>query len=99
MFSLLRILCRARGRTPCGPGRREPSGEKVPENPANDLTAIRGIGIATQNRLNTSGIKTYAQFAEASPDDLQKILGGRVTEGKIKHWIAEARTLAEEDNK
>ncbi len=99
MFSLMKFICRACGRPPCGPDSREPSGEKVPENPANDLTAIRGIGIATQNRLNTSGIKTYAQLAEASPDDLQKILGGRVTEGKIKHWIAEARTLAEEANK
>ncbi len=99
MFSLLKLIYRACGRAPRGPDSEEPSGEKAKEKPPDDLTTIRDIGIATQNRLNTSGIRTYAQLAEATPGDLREILGGRITEGRIKHWIEEARKLAEEADK
>ncbi len=63
---------------------------------SDDLTAIEGIGIVTQDRLNRSGIKTYAQLAEASPEDLQEILGSRITGARINDCIAEARMLAKE---
>ncbi len=95
MFSLLRILCRKCNRTLFGPVSQERPSQEVEENP-DDLTTIRGIGITTQNRLNASGIRTFAQLAAASPDDLRETFGSRVTEGKIKHWIADARKLAEE---
>ena len=64
--------------------------ESAPDN----LTAICGIGIAGQNRLYAAGIKTYAQLAEASPEELRNIVGklGRGT--KVEDWIAQARDLA-----
>ena len=99
MFSLLRILCRKWDRTLCSPNDQERPSREVEEIPPDDLTASRGIGIATQNHLNKSGIRTYAQLAAASPDDLRETLGGRITEGKIKHWISDARKLAGEANK
>ncbi len=99
MFSLLRFLCPKWNRALCCPKDQERPSQEVEEKPPNDLTAIRGIGIATQSRLNTSGIRTYAKLAAASPDDLRETLSDRVTEGKTKHWIADARKLAEEAKK
>jgi predicted flap endonuclease-1-like 5' DNA nuclease len=55
-----------------------------------------GIGIVIQDRLNKSGIKTYTQLAEATPEDLEAILGSRITGARIDDWIAEARMLAKE---
>ena len=96
MFSLTRILCRNWTRVLCCPNDQERPSQENEQKSHDDLTAIRGIGIATQDHLNKSGIWTYAQLAAASPDDLRETLSDRVTEGKTKHWIADARKLAEE---
>ncbi len=96
MVSLLGILCRAWKCTLCGPSSRGRDTEKTEGNPSDDLTAIQGIGIAIQNRLNTSGIKSYAQLAQASPEDLRAVLGKRASGAKVEDWIAEARKLAKE---
>jgi predicted flap endonuclease-1-like 5' DNA nuclease len=40
-----------------------------------DLTAIRGIGMASQNRLYKAGIKTYAALASAEPAEVRRMLG------------------------
>ena len=96
MVSLLGILCRAWKCTLCGPSSRGRDTEKTEGNPSDDLTAIQGIGIAIQNRLNTSEIKSYAQLAQASPEDLRAVLGKRASGAKVEDWIAEARKLAKE---
>lgn len=98
MFSLMRILCRKWTRVLCCPNDQERPSQEYEQKSRDDLTAIRGIG-ATQDHLNKSGIWTYAQLAAASPDGLRETLSDRVTEGKTKHWIADARKLAEEANK
>ena len=59
-----------------------------------DLTTIRGIGIAVQNRLNRAGITTYAQLAEAKPEEVREVLGELSRGTKIKAWINQARELA-----
>ncbi len=59
-----------------------------------DLTAIRGIGTATQNRLNGSGIKSYAQLAKVSADEVRKILGIKARGAKVEDWIAQAQEMA-----
>jgi hypothetical protein len=46
-----------------------------------------GIGIVIQDRLNRSEIKTYAQLAKATPEDLEAILGNRITGARIDDWI------------
>ncbi len=62
--------------------------------PADDLTAIRGIGITTQNRLNAAGILTYAQLANASPEAVRETLGAAGRSAKVQDWIKQARKLA-----
>ncbi len=62
MTLLARMLCRWLGCPAPGPGRRERAAEEAetgepPEVSPDDLTAIRGIGIATENRLYRAGIK------------------------------------------
>ena len=96
MVSVLGILCRAWKCTPCGSSSRGRDTEKTEGNLSDDLTAIQGIGIAIQNRLNTSGIKSYARLAQASPEDLRAALGERASGAKVEDWIAEAQKLAKE---
>ena len=95
MLSFGGLVCRV---LRCGSrrsGNSEHTAKSAAEKSAPDnLTAIRGIGIVGQNRLNAAGIKTYAQLAEASPEALRNIVGklGRGT--KAEDWIAQARDLA-----
>ncbi len=57
------------------------------------LTAIRGIGITMQNRLNRAGIMTYAQLAEAKPEHVREALGKLLRGAKVEAWISQAREL------
>ena len=61
---------------------------------ADDLTLLRGIGEATQNRLHLAGIRTFAQLADANPEEVRKALGDRGRGAKVENWIAEARKRA-----
>ena len=63
-------------------------------NPADDLKQIRGIGIATENRLYSAGIKTFSQLAQATPDKLREIVGKLGRSADFERWIAEAARLA-----
>ena len=72
-------------------------GEAAPSAP-DDLTAIRGIGIATQNRLYKAGIKSHGQLARATPEDVRKILGKFAGGADVEDWIAQATELAKQTN-
>ena len=94
MLSLGGLVCRV---LRCGSQRSgnsehtaKPAAEK---SGTDDLTAIRGIGIAGQNRLYAAGIKTYAQFTEASPEELRNIVGKLRRGSEVEDWIAQAREL------
>ncbi len=63
------------------------------EGVVDDLTAIRGVGITMQNRLNRAGIKTYAQLAEAKPEHVREALGKLSRGAKVEAWISQAREL------
>ena len=98
MALLTRILCRLWGCTP-PPGKREGAAEKAEpsgadEIPLDDLSVIRGIGIAIQNRLYAAGIKSYAQLAQASPERVRRILGKLASGAAIEDWIAQAAELS-----
>ena len=67
--------------------------QKDPDS-ADDLTLLRGIGEATQNRLRLAGIRTFAQLADAGPGDVRKALGDALRGAKVDDWIAEARKRA-----
>jgi len=59
-----------------------------------DLTVIRGLGSATQERLNQAGITTFAQLAKATPAKLRELLGDGTARARAEDWIAHARDLA-----
>lgn len=99
MLSMSGILCRAWRCAGWGKANRERAGAnplpaETQERSWDDLTRIRGIGIATQNRLNASGIKSFAQLAKSSVEDLWRILGNRTRGAKVEDWIAQAQRLA-----
>ena len=103
MALLARILCRLWRCPAPGPGRQERAADKAAanspdESSSDDLTAIRGIGIATQDRLYRAGIKWYGQLAQASPDDVREILGKIAGGATVEDWIAQAKQRAKEGN-
>ncbi len=103
MMLLTRMLCRWWGRLAPGPGRRERAADKAADNSpdessSDDLTAIRGIGIATQDRLYRAGIKSYGQLARASPEEVCGILGKVSRGADVEDWIAQAKELAKPTN-
>ena len=59
-----------------------------------DLIVIRGIGASMEERLNRHGIVTYAQLAEASPAELEAMLGNAARLANVEEWIAQAKELA-----
>ena len=85
-------------RTETAPEARAEAEEQAPgerpEGVADDLTAIRGIGITMQNRLNRAGITTYAQLAEAKPEHVREALGKSSRGARVEAWIGQARELA-----
>jgi predicted flap endonuclease-1-like 5' DNA nuclease len=74
---------------------------KEPEKPVaapvpDDLTQIKGIGPAMQNRLRSLGITTFADLAAADPDQLMSKLKGSqpLSLGRVRHWTEAARERA-----
>ncbi len=103
MTLLTRMLCRWFGCPAPAPGRRERAADNAAANSPDEsssghLTAIRGIGIATENRLYKAGIKSYGQLARASPEDVRAILGKFAGGASVEKWIAQAKQLANEGN-
>ncbi len=103
MHLLARMLRRLRRGAAPGPGKREGTAEKaelyqLDETSPDDLTAIRGIGIATENRLFRAGIKSYAQLARASPEEVRMKLGKLAGGTNIEDWIAQAQELSKRQN-
>ena len=72
--------------------------KKAPEqtNPSDDLKRIQGIGIATENRLYSAGIKSFSQLAQSTPERLQEIVGRLARPSDLEKWISEAAKLAAE---
>lgn len=92
MFSLMGFLCRlckcvGRGERP---SERAPESAQEPRAP-DDLTAIRGLGEASRDKLRAAGITTYDQMARTSADSLRAIVGKGA---KVEDWIAQAEALA-----
>lgn len=63
--------------------------------PADDLTAIRGIGPRMKERLNAAGIFTADQLAHSSPEALRAGLGEAGRLAKVEQWIEQAQALTE----
>ena len=92
MVTLTRILCRlwrcaapSQGREQTAPSTNATS---------DDLTIIRGIGTATQDRLYRAGIKSFSELAQSSPDKIRDTLGKMARGAKVETWIEQAGGLA-----
>lgn len=74
---------------------RQPEKPVAPPVP-DDLTEIKGIGPAMQNRLRALGITTFAELAAADPDQLMARLKGSqpLSRGRVRHWTEAARERA-----
>ncbi len=101
MTLLTRMLCRLWRCPASGSDRQDRAADKAEanlpdESSPDDLTAIRGIGIATQNRLYRAGIKSYGQLARATPEDVREIFGKSAGGASVEKWIAEAKQLSNE---
>ena len=74
--------------------------EAVPEEDAHeedthdDLTAIKGIGSATQEQLYDAGLTTYARLADASHDAICDALGADISADRLAAWQNAARKRA-----
>ncbi len=80
------------------PQSAEDTASDAPEDePLDDLMAIQGIGAATQKRLNAAGIKSYAQLADADPEDVHRTLHKQQQNTKVERWISRARELGSND--
>jgi predicted flap endonuclease-1-like 5' DNA nuclease len=66
--------------------------------PPDDLKRIRGIGPATEKRLNEVGVSTWAQVAAFAPNEIPTIADiAKVSIDKIRPWIDQARALVAND--
>jgi predicted flap endonuclease-1-like 5' DNA nuclease len=63
------------------------------QDPGDDLTVIKGIGIVTQDRLHKAGIRTYGDLAEADPETIIQAAGQQNARSRIADWIAQAKKL------
>jgi len=65
-----------------------------------DLNKIVGIGPGFEKRFHLAGIKTYAQFARLTLEEIAKILAGQagfnIKRAVAQDWIGQARHLSEE---
>ena len=68
-----------------------------PAGRLDDLKEIRGIGPATEKRLNSAGIMTWSQMAGLSESELTQVADLlKISVDKIKReqWVEQARALA-----
>lgn len=60
-----------------------------------DLKAIKGIGPAIEKKLNSAGVRTYADLAALTTQELENILGSAIKRLQDeKELIAQAKKLA-----
>jgi predicted flap endonuclease-1-like 5' DNA nuclease len=74
------------------PAAAQPEKTVAPPVP-DDLTVIKGIGPAVQNKLRALGITTFAELAKADPDALLEQLKGSqpLTRARVHDWTEGAR--------
>ncbi len=94
MHSLVHSFMRLWDKAPTNYGDDVPPFENASDDSNDNLAAISGIGVVIQDRLMTSGIRSYADLIEASPNQLEAILGRLASQNKIEAWKAEARDLS-----
>jgi predicted flap endonuclease-1-like 5' DNA nuclease len=74
------------------PRKAEPPKAEARKPEPDDLTSIKGIGPATQDKLRGLGIATFKDLAAARPEELaQQLKGGQpISEAQVRGWTKEA---------
>jgi predicted flap endonuclease-1-like 5' DNA nuclease len=69
---------------------------EISDGAGDDLELLVGIGPAIEEILNEAGIRTYAQIADSSIEDLQAILPD-IHDDRVERedWIGQARAMVE----
>jgi predicted flap endonuclease-1-like 5' DNA nuclease len=64
--------------------------------PAEDLKRIRGIGVLIEKKLNQMGIVAYAQIANWTAEEIDRVSQSLDSKGRIEreNWVEQARILA-----
>ncbi len=72
-------------------------GEKpvVEASVQDDLTRIAGIGPGRLNQLNLSGVYTFKQLSEATPEALRELLGESSRIVDVHKWIEQAKDFTQ----
>ncbi|MCB2055487.1 MAG: hypothetical protein KDE35_14745, partial [Geminicoccaceae bacterium] len=87
------------------PSKAKPSGAAPsrarPSGASDDLTVIKGIGKATQTRLQKAGYVSYADIAACDPAKIVELLrdGQPISRERVEGWRAQAATLRDEAGK
>lgn len=71
------------------------SSAPVADLPADDLTAIRGIGPAIADALARAGLTTYAELAASRSDQLRRVLSDAQLAASVESWPEQGKLLAE----
>lgn len=71
-------------------------GRMLQSTEADDLKRIRGVGVVIEKKLNAMGVHSYAQIAEWTEADIEKVNGILDFSGRIEreNWIEQAKMLA-----
>ena len=89
-----------KNRPSAGEGVSRVSGAGVGETPADgrdDLTQIKGIGKVIESKLHALGITSFAQIAQFTAQDVERVDQVLDFKGRIERerWIEQARELAQ----
>lgn len=74
------------------PAFRQAGADDEATTPADDLTAVKGIGPVTAGKLNEAGITTLDELASADAGDLSAAIGS--SESTVSRWIAAAGSMS-----
>jgi large subunit ribosomal protein L21 len=70
---------------------------KAPKGKGDDLSKVKGIGKVASSQLNEQGITTYAQLAELTDKDIERIDAAMpFSAEQIADWRDQAKELAKE---
>ncbi len=77
-------------------GKSEAYRSPTSSDEVNDLKRIRGIGVLIEKRLNALGISSYAQIANWTGNDIDRISQTLDFKGRIEreNWVEQARILS-----
>ncbi len=78
------------------PDEGEAAGPEAAAPRADDLKRIRGVGVLIEKRLNGMGYRTYAQVANWTAADVDRVSQALDFRGRIEreNWVEQARILA-----